>query len=143
MRWLVLADTVAIVHAAYIAFVVLGLALIVVGASAGAGWARNFTLRTIHLCAILVVCAEVITGIRCPLTMLENVLRIRAGAAAYQNDFIGYWVDRLIFYDFPPWVFALLYFGFASLVVLSWWRWPPRRPNWARMAKHASERPGA
>jgi hypothetical protein len=129
MLWLVLADVVAIVHAAYVAFVVIGLVVIVIGAIAGAGWARNFTLRTVHLCAILLVCIEVAIGMLCPLTALEDALRIRAGEGSYSADFVGYWIDRLIFYDFPQWVFVLLYFGFAALVALSWWRWPPRWPS--------------
>jgi Protein of Unknown function (DUF2784) len=132
MPWLVLADMIAIVHAAYVAFVVVGLVVIVIGGIAGARWARNLTLRVVHLCAILFVCIEAMTGTVCPLTVLENTLRVRAGTASYPADFIGYWVDRLIFYDFPAWVFILLYFGFAALVALAWWRWPPR---WAGSAQ--------
>ena len=129
MLWLGLADAVVIFHAAYVAFVVIGFVAIVVGAIAGAGWARSFVLRAAHLAAILIVCVEAATGVICPLTTLENSFRLRAGATAYPADFVGYWVDRLIFYDAPSWVFALLYFGFASLVALSWWLWPPRWPH--------------
>jgi Protein of Unknown function (DUF2784) len=136
MPWLALADAVAIAHAAYIAFVVFGFAAIVAGALAGARWARSFALRAAHLAAILLVCAEVAIGAVCPLTSLENSLRLRAGAASYPADFIGYWVDRLIFYNAPPWVFALLYFGFGALVTLSWWLWPPRWPGSAAARAH-------
>ncbi len=129
MVWRALADLVAIVHAAYVAFVVIGFAAIVAGAIVGARWARSFALRALHLASILLVCLEVIIGAVCPLTALENSLRVRGGAAGYPADFIGYWVDRLIFYNAPGWVFALLYFGFAALVALSWWRWPPRWPG--------------
>ncbi|MGH7924777.1 MAG: DUF2784 domain-containing protein [Candidatus Binatus sp.] len=129
MLWLVLADTVAIVHAAYVAFVVIGFAAIVAGAIAGARWARSFTLRAAHLAAILLVCVEMTIGAVCPFTTLENSLRLRAGEASYPGDFIGYWIDRLIFYNEPQWVFGLLYFGFAAVVALSWWRWPPRWPR--------------
>jgi hypothetical protein len=128
MIWLGLADAVAIVHAVYVAFVVIGFAAIVIGAIAGARWVRSFALRTAHLAAILLVCVEMMIGAICPLTTLENSLRVHAGGAAYPTDFVGYWVDRLIFYDAPTWVFALLYFGFAALVALSWWLWPPRWP---------------
>jgi hypothetical protein len=129
MMWLALADAVAIVHAAYVAFVVIGFAVIVVGAIAGARWARSFALRAAHLAAILLVCVEVTIGAVCPLTTLENSLRLRAGRPSYSADFIGYWVDRMIFYDAPSWVFAILYFGFAGAVALSWWQWPPRWPR--------------
>ena len=129
MQWLALADAVAIVHAAYVAFVVFGFIAIIVGAIAGARWARNFTLRALHLGAILLVCAEVTLGAVCPLTLFENSLRLRAGASSHPGDFVGYWIDRLIFYNAPNWVFGLLYFSFAALVAFSWWQWPPRRPN--------------
>jgi hypothetical protein len=129
MPWLALADSAAIVHAAYVAFVVIGFVVIVAGAIAGARWARSFALRAAHLAAILLVCVEVMVGEVCPLTTLENSMRQRAGAASYPTDFVGYWTDRLIFYNEPNWVFGLLYFGFAAAVALSWWRWPPRWPG--------------
>ena len=129
MLWLGLADAVVIFHAAYVAFVVVGFAAIVVGAIAGARWTRSFALRAAHLAAILLVCVEVTIGEVCPLTTLENLLRLRAGAVAYPRDFVGYWMDRLIFYDAPSWVFAMVYFGFATLVAVSWWLWPPRWPH--------------
>jgi hypothetical protein len=129
MLWLELADAVAIFHAAYVAFVVIGFAAIVAGALAGARWARSFALRAVHLAAILLVCVEAMIGAVCPLTTLENSLRLRAGVASYPSDFVGYWIDRLIFYNEPNWVFGLLYFVFAAVVALSWWQWPPRWPS--------------
>ena len=141
MRWLALADVVAIIHAVYAAFVVLGFGATIVGAIAGARWARNFALRAAHLAAILLVCVEVLIGMICPLTTLENSLRLRAGAPSYPADFIGYWIDRLIFYDAPPWVFALLYFGFAAVVALSWRRWPPRWPGSEPIRKMSTASP--
>src|ERR1700683_4652986 len=129
MLWLELADAVAIVHAAYVAFVVIGVAATVGRAVAGARWARSFALRAVHLAAILLVCVEVMIGAVCPLTTLENSLRLRAGVASYPGDFVGYWIDRLIFYNEPDWVFGLLYFFFAAAVSLSWWQWPPRWPG--------------
>ena len=59
---LALADAVAILHAAYIAFVVIGFAAIVAGAIACAGWARNPVPRILHVAAILLVCVEVAIG---------------------------------------------------------------------------------
>jgi len=129
MLWLALADAVAIFHGAYVAFVVIGFVAIVAGAIADARWARSFTLRAAHLAAILFVCVEAMVGAVCPLTTLENSLRLRAGVASYPADFVGYWIDRLIFYNEPQWVFGIIYFSFALIVALSWWQWPPRRPG--------------
>ena len=118
MLWLELAVAVAIFHAAYVAFVVIGFAAIVAGALAGARWARSFALRAVHLAAILLVCVEAMIGAVCPLTTLENSLRLRAGVASYPGDFVGYWIDRLIFYNEPNWVFGLLYFVFAAAALI-------------------------
>lgn len=129
-----LADVVVIVHAAYVAFVVLGLVAILAGAafrSSKAGgyfsWTRNFKFRIAHLAAIGLVCVEALTGMMCPLTTLEDSLRRRAGDAQYPGEFVGYWAHRLIFYDFPPSTFAAIYVVFAMIVVLTLLLVPPKQ----------------
>lgn len=130
--YLLLADLVALVHAAFIAFVVIGFALIAVGAAMRWRWTRDFWFRLLHLLAIAFVCAESAAGYVCPLTLLEDSLRRFGGGAGYPHDFIGYWIDRLIFFDFPPAVFmaAYLLFGAAVMAVFIWS--PPRMPKWNR-----------
>jgi hypothetical protein len=82
---------------------------------------RNFWFRVAHLCAILFVAAEAIAGIWCPLTIWEARLR---GADA-EKGFIATWVHRVLFYDFPSWVFTTAYVTFAFLVALTFWLIPP------------------
>ena len=124
MWWRVLADCVVAFHAAYVTFVVFGLVAIFAGHAAGWRWVRNVWFRAAHLAAILLVCAEAVVGVACPLTTLENSLRMRAGGAAYPGDFIGYWLDWIIFYDAPPWVFTAIYLSFAALVLATFWLVP-------------------
>ncbi|MGO9606020.1 MAG: DUF2784 domain-containing protein [Candidatus Binataceae bacterium] len=128
-RWRMLADAVVVFHAAYVAFVVLGFAAILAGAALGVRWARNFWFRVIHLAAITLVLVEALIGMICPLTLLEDRLRVRAGDTAYPGDFVGYWVHRLIFYDWPPWVFAVLYAGFTVAVLAAFIAVPPDFPR--------------
>ncbi len=123
------ADLVAAFHAAYIAFVIFGFAAILVGAAQGWRWVGNFYFRVAHLASILFVCFEVAFGETCPLTMLENTLRLEAGQMGYRSDFVGYWIDQLIYYNWPPWVFGLIYFAFGAAVIASWWLVPVRRPS--------------
>src|ERR1700687_4908238 len=106
MLWRVMADIVVAVHATYIAIVVVGLAAILIGSAARWRWVRNFYFRAVHLAMILLVCAEALVGTSCPLTRLENALRLRGGETGYARDFIGYWLDWLIFYNAPSWVFT-------------------------------------
>ena len=111
------ADGVVVAHFAYVAFIVVGFLLTVVGAWKKWQWVRNFKFRALHLLAILVVVAESLCGITCPLTVWEQDLRQLAGEASYQGDFIAKWVHALLFYEAEPWVFTICYtlFGFAVL----------------------------
>ena len=125
--WQALADAVLVVHAAFVAFVVFGLVLIPVGHRRGWDVVNGLPFRLLHVVAIIVVALESWFGVDCPLTVLENELRLRGGAAAYQSSFIEHWIGGLIFHDAPPVVFTLLYSAFAALVVACWWCFPPRR----------------
>ncbi len=63
MLWArILADLVVMLHALYVAFVVLGMAAILIGIALGRGWARNFWFRVLHLLAIGVVVAQEFLG---------------------------------------------------------------------------------
>jgi hypothetical protein len=133
IEYTILADAVVVVHAAYVAFVVGGLAAIVIGAARGWRWTRSFAFRVTHLAAIVLVCVESIVGVMCPLTSLEDWMRSRGGAAMYPGDFVGYWAHRLIFYNFPPWMFTIAYSAVAAVVAITLVllppRWPTRKPQ--------------
>jgi hypothetical protein len=124
-RWL--ADLVLVTHAAYVLFVVGGQTLIVVGWIRGWEWTRCRVFRLLHLAAIGLVMLEAWLGINCPLTTLENFLRLQAGVVTYENSFIAHWLRWVIFYAAPEWIFALIYTVFMALVILTWLAYPPRR----------------
>jgi hypothetical protein len=128
-RYPLLADGVAVFHAAYVVFVAIGFALIAAGIAMRWEWARAFWFRLAHLSAIALVCAESLMGTACPLTTLEGQLRAMSGEASHSRDFVGYWVDRLIYYDFPPWAFMVAYAGFGILVAIVFILAPPRWPG--------------
>ena len=67
-----------------------------------------------------IVVAEGLAGMRCPLTVWEGQLRKSAGQITYAGDFIGYWTNRLLFFQAPRWVFTVCYavFGLAVLAAL-------------------------
>jgi Protein of Unknown function (DUF2784) len=125
-EWAILADAVVIFHAAYVAFVVVGCAAILVGVAREWEWVRGLKFRVAHLIAIAFVFVESIVGAVCPLTILENALRARAGQARYPGDFVGYWAHRLIFYEAPSWMFTALYAALTVLVAAGFWLAPPR-----------------
>ena len=112
-----LADAILVIHTLFVLFVVGGLGVIWIGAAAGWRWVRNFWFRTAHLAAIAFVAAESLAGIWCPLTVWEDALRGRHE----EKSFIARWIHRVMFYDFPEWVFTAAYVLFALAVTASWW----------------------
>ena len=124
-----LADAVLLLHIAIVLGVILGLLLIVVGNLLRWRWVDALWLRLLHLATIAIVVGEAWLGITCPLTTLEMYWRSKAQASTYEGGFMEHWMQRLLFYQAPPWVFTLGYTLFGLAVVASWWRWPPRRPG--------------
>ena len=118
MYWL--ADLILIVHFAFVLFVVGGLVTIWIGAALGWRAVRNRWFRWSHLAAILFVTAEAIFGIVCPLTVWEDTLR----GTQSETSFIARWVHRVLFYDFPEWVFTVAYVAFALVVAATFWLVP-------------------
>lgn len=125
-RWAILADAVAVLHFAYVAFVAGGCIAVIVGFVRGWAWIRGLTFRAFHLIAIEYVFIESLLGVECPLTTLEDFLRRKAGQARYPGAFIGYWAHRLTFYDAPQWAFTILYGIVTIVVVAGLWMAPPR-----------------
>jgi hypothetical protein len=121
-----LADAVLLLHFGVVVFVIGGLAAVVVGNQRAWRWVNSLSFRLAHLAAISVVVVQSLLGKLCPLTVLESWLREMAGESAYTASFIEHWVQRVLFYEAPFWVFTLSYTVFGLLVVAAWWRYPPR-----------------
>ena len=114
------ADLVLYLHVTFVAFVIGALVLIFIGRFAGWSWIRNGWFRLVHLIAIGIVVLQAWLGMVCPLTTLEMWLRTKAGDAVSPGAFVAHWVQRILYYDAPAWVFALIYTAFGALVVASW-----------------------
>lgn len=114
-----LADTILILHALFIAFVIVGFVLIAIGMFRRWNWIRNLWFRLSHLLAIGFVVAESWWGGICPLTEWESRLRVAAGGVGYSESFIEHWLHKIVFYDLPPWVFTLAYTLFGMLVLIA------------------------
>ena len=123
---LLLANGVLLIHAGIAAFVVGGLVLTVVGNLNHWNWVNNIWFRAAHLAAIAVVVGESWLGLVCPLTTLEMSLRSRAGESSYGGGFIEHWLQQLLYYNAPLWLFVTVYTAFAVLVLATWYYFPPR-----------------
>jgi len=120
-----LADAVVLVHLTIMLFITAGLPLIYIGAARQWAWVRDRRWRALHVGAIGFVAAESLLGIVCPLTLWEDALRGRTS----QEGFIERWVDRILFYDLPTWMFTAAYTIFAALVVVTWFVIRPTKPG--------------
>ena len=123
----VLANTILVLHVAVVAFVVLGEALILIGARRGWDWVRKRALRVAHLALMVFIALQSWLGALCPLTQWEQALRRRAGHDSYAGSFIEHWLSRLIFFEAPWSLFVAAYTAFALLVLVTWRLVPPRR----------------
>lgn len=119
------ADAVLALHFAVVVFIVGGLVFVILGNLRNWRRVNAFWFRMAHLGAIAVVIAEAWLGAVCPLTNLEMWLRARARATTYSGSFIENWLQRVLYYEAPAWVFALGYSLFGLLVLATWWYFPP------------------
>ena len=102
-------------------FIVGGLLLVWLGAALHWRWIRNAWLRYLHLGAIVFVAGEALIGIVCPLTVWEDLMR----GGVRPESFVGRWVNRLLYYQAPEWIFTVAYAVWALATLLTLWLVPP------------------
>jgi hypothetical protein len=87
MAYNLLADLVVVVHFLFVLFSLLGALLVI-------RWRKMMWL---HLPAAIWAAGVEFSGKICPLTPLENWLRVRGGGAGYAGDFIGQYLLWLLY----------------------------------------------
>jgi hypothetical protein len=122
------ADAVLFEHFAFVAFVLGGFLFIWIGHVFRCGCVRNFTFRLLHLMAMGVVFLQAMLGTACPLTILENALRLRAGETTYRETFMQHWFGRVMFHEWSQTTFIILYAAFFTLIAATFLVVPPRWP---------------
>jgi hypothetical protein len=117
MQGVGLANAILAVHLAVIVFNVAGLIVIPLGAWLGWRIVRVGWLRLFHLALLAVVAAQALAGHACILTIWQNEL---TGNRQMPEPMVMRWVDRVIYWNLPIWVFAMIYsFVFLYVVALS------------------------
>lgn len=106
MGYQILADVVLVLHLAFIAFVAFG-GLVVL---------RFRRLAWLHLPAALWGAAIELENWICPLTPLENWLRLRAGQSAYSESFVEHYLFPIVYPEGLTRGIQIV-LGFAVLVV--------------------------
>jgi hypothetical protein len=91
MAYDLLADLVVLIHFLFVLFSLLGALLVI-------RWRKMMWL---HLPTALWAAGIEFSGRICPLTPLENWLRIRAGGSSYAGGFVGHYLLPLLY---PAWL---------------------------------------
>jgi hypothetical protein len=114
----VLAAVILTVHLAVIAFNVFGLVATPIGAWRGWSWVREPIWRLAHVACLAIVAVQALAGRACFLTLWQD----EASGAAERTPLIMGFVNRLLFWRLPMWVFAAAYAAiFAYALALLWW----------------------
>ena len=99
------ADIVLLFHFCVVLFITTGFFLIPIGYKFGWRWVQNRKLRIVHCGMMVFVTLETLLGITCPLTSIENSLR----GINRSKSFVGYWIEQIIYWEFPTQLFLFLY----------------------------------
>jgi len=127
-----LADLVMVLHFAFILLVVFGGLLAL----------RWQGLALLHLPAVLwAIFLECKPGTLCPLTPLEQSLRLRAGESAYRGGFIEHYLGPIIYPDMSVQDQYFLGIGLFVLTVVIYWRVYKKWRSSRRKAHSAKRRP--
>ena len=114
-------------HLAIIAFNVAGCVLIPIGAWRRWRWVRGFWFRLTHLLSLAVVAVQALAGRACFLTIWQA----DASGTAHVQPLVAGWINRLIYWPLPLWVFAIAYVVVFAYVIALWICVRPRMP-WCR-----------
>src|SRR5262249_26416576 len=108
-------------HLGVIAFNIAGLIVIPLGAWLGWGFVRIFWLRLVHLGSLGVTAVQAVFGGDCFLTGWPSAL---SGEAP--QPLITRFVNSLIYWPLPIWVFTAAYVAVFLYTLALWW-WVPAK----------------
>lgn len=114
-------------HLGVIAFNIFGLVAIPLGGWRGWAFVRLRGWRLLHLASLAVVAAQALLGRACFLTIWQGDL----SGAQGPPPLIMRFVNSLIYWPLPMWVFTAAYVAVFAYVVALWFLVPPlpsRRP---------------
>lgn len=114
-------QSVLALHLAVIAFNVAGLVVIPLGARLGWRFVRIRWLRLLHLASLAIVALQATLGRACFLTIWQADL-----TGGREEPLIMRWVNSMIYWPLPIWVFTALYLALFAYTVALWWIVRPR-----------------
>jgi hypothetical protein len=120
---MIAAGAVLAAHLAIILFNLFGLVAVPLGAVCGWRFVEIRWWRLLHLLSLAAVAVQAAAGRACILTLWQA----RFAGVAAPPPLIMSWVDRMIYWPLPFWVFTLLYLLVFGYALLLYRLVPPRR----------------
>jgi hypothetical protein len=120
-----LASIILAIHVAIILFNLFWLVAIPVGAWRRWAFVKQFWWRMAHLASMSIVAGQALAGRACFLTIWQDEL---SGSGLHGNapPLIMRWVNSVVFWPLPLWVFAAAYCALLGYVLALLWLVPPR-----------------
>ena len=119
---MILAALILAVHLGIIAFNLFGLVAIPLGAWRGWRFVREPSWRMLHVASLAVVALQAMAGRACLLTVWQDEL---TGSPPGTAPLIMHWINAVLFWPLPLWVFGIIYIAIFAFVVLLLWLVPP------------------
>jgi hypothetical protein len=121
---MIMVQAVLAVHVTVILFNVFGLVAVPIGAICNWRFVHIRWWRVLHLLSLTAVAAQALAG-RCFLTIWQNDLTASAQPA---TPLIVRWIDLLVYWRLPIWMFAALYVLVFAYALALLWVVRPQRP---------------
>ena len=116
-------------HLIIILFIIFGFIVIPLGAKLKWQFIHGFWWRLTHLVSMVVVAIQAVLGKACFLTYIQSDFLQSAGKKGYTVPFIQTYIDRLIYYNFPIWIFSIFYVILFFYTIYLWFVYPPLIPK--------------
>lgn len=124
----IFADTIIVVHFLYILFMLLGFLLTIYAVLFREKFFDRWLFRSLHLLGIFYVASLSILGKYCPLTILENELRLRYEVSlVYSGSFIVHYLEKLVYPDVNPLVIQIPTVFLAIFTIVVFIIRPPKK----------------
>ena len=128
MAYKIFAEGIIVVHLVFILFMLFGFVLTLYALFFREKFFDRWLFRSLHLLGILYVASLSILGKYCPLTILENELRLRYEAPlVYSGSFIVHYLERLVYPDVNPLVIQIPTIFIAVFTIVMFTVNPPKK----------------
>jgi len=124
----IFADAIIVVHFLFILFMLFGFLLTLYGIFFRHKFFDWWLFRTLHLLGIFYVASLSILGKYCPLTILENELRLRYEVSSvYSGSFIIHYLEKIVYPDVNPLVIQIPTVFLAIFTIVVFIIRPPKK----------------